>query len=128
MKYVFLTILLLVPLISSASENTLIRFTIKPNLCVLLDESDKCRDDITITWESRQAMNVCIFKLHHQQPLACWNDHTHGAYSIYFVTGSTTEFFLKEMTTENKLSRVLFDVIQNDKKYRRKRRSSWSFF
>lgn len=117
---------------SSASANLsvlpVIQFSIKPRLCVLNAGEKICRDKLAVKWLSPQARSLCLYQTDKIEPLRCWQDATQGEYQFELAASVSTDFQLRELHSNLSVSEQRFQVVYNDKKYRRARRNPWSFF
>lgn len=117
---------------SPTSTNTaalpLIQFSIKPRLCVLNAGEEVCRDELEVKWLSEQARSLCLYQTDKTEPLRCWQQATQGEYQFELTASASTDFQLRELHSDTSLSDQRFQVVHNDKKYRRARRNPWSFF
>jgi hypothetical protein len=116
--------------LSSASSASLplIQFSIKPRLCVLNAGEEMCRDELEVKWLSAQARSLCLYQTDKIDPLRCWQDATQGEYQFELTASASTDFQLRELNSSTSLSDQRFQVVYNEKKYRRARRNHWSFF
>jgi hypothetical protein len=110
------------------SSLPLIRFSIKPRLCVLNAGEEVCRDELEVKWESPVSRSLCLFQSDKQEPLRCWEDTRRGEYQFELTASASTDFQLREQESDQPLSDQRFQVVYNDKKFRRARRNPWSFF
>ncbi|MES2673223.1 MAG: DUF3019 domain-containing protein [Pseudomonadota bacterium] len=106
----------------------LIQFSIKPRLCVLAAGEEVCHDELTVKWSAVAARSLCLYQSDKEQPLRCWENATQGEYQFELTASVTTDFQLRENITQKPLSDQRFQVVYNDKKYRKERRNPWSFF
>lgn len=113
---------------AQSSSLPLIRFSIKPRLCVLNAGEEICRDELEVKWESPVSRSLCLFQSDKQQPLRCWENATRGEYQFELAASASTDFQLREQASDKPLSDQRFQVVYNDKKFRRARRNPWSFF
>lgn len=113
---------------ASASSLPLIQFSIKPRLCVLNAGEEVCRDELEVRWQAAQKRSLCLYQQDKTQPLRCWQNATRGEYQFELTASASTDFELRETETGTALSDQRFQVVYNDKKYRRARRNPWSFF
>lgn len=113
---------------ASSSSLPLIQFSIKPRLCVLNAGEEVCRDELEVKWLSAQARSLCLYQTDKVEPLRCWNDATAGEYQFELTASVSTDFQLRELDSDASLSDQRFQIVYNEKKYRRVRRNPWSFF
>ncbi len=111
-----------------AASLPLIEFSIRPNLCVLTAQDEVCRDELEISWSTPEPQDVCLYSDQDREPLRCWQDAHGGEYSLPVSTASDIHFFLRSAHSEDLLMAKDFEVVQDDRAYRRKRRNPWSFF
>lgn len=113
---------------ASSSSLPLIQFSIKPRLCVLNAGEEVCRDELQVKWQSAVARSLCLHQSDKTEPLRCWQQSTQGEYHFELTASASTDFELREIDTGTALSDQRFQVVYQDKKYRRARRNPWSFF
>lgn len=113
---------------ASSSSLPLIQFTIKPRLCVLNAGEEVCRDELEVKWLSAQARSLCLYQTDKAKPLRCWQGATQGEYQFELTASVSTDFQLRELDSNMSLSDQRFQVVYNEKKYRKARRNPWSFF
>jgi hypothetical protein len=113
---------------NQSSSLPLIQFSIKPRLCVLNAGEEVCRDELEVKWQSAQARSLCLYQSDKADPLRCWRDATAGEYQFELTASVSTDFQLRELDTNTSLSDQRFQVVYNEKKYRKARRNPWSFF
>lgn len=111
-----------------SSSLPLIQFSIKPRLCVLNAGEEVCRDELEVKWQSAQARSLCLYQSDKQEPLRCWREATAGEYQFELTASASTDFQLRELHTNTAVSDQRFQVVYNEKKYRKARRNPWSFF
>ena len=113
---------------TNSSALPLIQFSIKPRLCVLNAGEEVCRDELEVKWLSAQARSLCLHQSDKTEPLRCWENATQGEYQFELTASVSTDFQLRETHSDTALSDQRFQVVYNDKKYRKARRNPWSFF
>jgi hypothetical protein len=111
-----------------SSALPLIQFSIKPRLCVLNAGEEVCRDELEVKWLSAQARSLCLYQTDKVEPLRCWQEATQGEYQFELTASVSTDFQLRELDSGTSLSDQRFQVVYNEKKYRKARRNPWSFF
>lgn len=113
-----------------APEKTLplIQFSIKPRLCVLTEKDDVCHDRLEVNWSAAEPRSLCLYQSEKPEPLRCWENAIAGEYQFELTASVSTDFQLREHKTHKAVSDQRFQVVFNDKKYRRQRRNPWSFF
>lgn len=105
-----------------------VELSIRPNLCVLSAQEDVCRDTLEISWASPKARDLCLHSDQRDTPLRCWRQALSGEYSLAVNTSSSILFYLRSEHSPDLLAAGNFEVMQDHKTYRRKRRNPWSFF
>lgn len=113
---------------TSSAVLPLIQFSIKPRLCVLNAGEEVCRDELEVNWQSAQMRSLCLYQTDKTEPLHCWQNATEGDYQFELMVSVTTDFQLREKGSDKMLSDQRFQVVHNEKKYRKARRNPWSFF
>lgn len=122
--------LLLAPTVSTADEESLpaIHFSIKPRICVLADGEQACEDLLEIHWSSPEARSLCLYQDGQPLPLECWTKAHSGRFEFQLTASSSTNFHLRTQDSEQTLGREVFEVVHQQKQYRKQRRNPWSFF
>lgn len=105
-----------------------IQFSLKPRLCVLTSNDEVCRDELEVQWASEQRRSLCLYQSGQSLPLRCWVDEKQGVYQFTITASTTTDFHLRESDAGQALGSEAFEVVYDQKKYRRQRRNPWSFF
>lgn len=106
----------------------MIQFSIKPRLCVLTKEEEVCRDELEIRWVSEEVRSLCLYQSEEAHILRCWENETEGSYQFQITATASINFYLRESEAGLPLSREVFEVVHNQKSYRKQRRNPWSFF
>lgn len=119
----------LTPVVGYAAEDLpAIHFSLKPRLCVLADGEEQCQDQLEIMWSSEQARSLCLYQNDQPMPLHCWSNTTRGEYRFVITTNASTDFQLREDDSDTALGREQFEVVHQQKRYRKSRRNPWNFF
>jgi len=105
-----------------------INMTLRPRLCVMAQGETLCKDEIHIHWESPLNLSLCLYSAEQYTPLECWQNAAGGEYRTWLETAHDIEFTLKAVADSRVLARQAFEVVRDDRRYRRKRRNPWSFF
>lgn len=105
-----------------------ITFSVRPRLCVLAQGETLCKDEIEVRWQAPMERSLCLYSGEELEPLDCWQNATWGEYRTVLATGSDIQFSLKEVADSEILASQAFEVVQDNRSYRRKRRNPWSFF
>ena len=111
-----------------ASELPNITFSIKPKLCILSKEQERCDDELQIKWQAAEPLSLCLFRSHESEPLHCWKNELAGRYVTAISTNEDVEFELRDDAVQELLVTSVFEVVQDNDQYRRRRRNPWSFF
>ncbi len=101
---------------------------VKPKLCVLSSEEETCQDTLEILWAAQARKSVCLFQNNKTLPLRCWENESKGRHAVEIKTGEDIEFQLREIEDKKLVVAELFEVVQDQQQFRRKRRNPWSFF
>lgn len=121
--------MLMIPGVSYAKETLpAIHFSLKPRLCVLTDGEEHCRDQLEIQWSSEHNRSLCLYQNEQPMPLHCWSNQRRGEYRFLITTNASTDFQLREDDSEQALGREIFEVVHQQKRYRKARRNPWNFF
>lgn len=125
-----LAVLLTTSVYANEDEEVLpaIHFSIKPRLCVLAGGEEVCRDELEVHWVSERQQSLCLYQDGQSMPLQCWLEAKKGFYRFTLTASSSTDFLLRSDNSDKALGREVFEVVYQQKKYRRQRRNPWSFF
>ncbi len=94
---------------------------------MLTEDEDACYDELEVRWSAPEKMSLCLFQTDLDQPLRCWSDASGGEHKFIVSATRDVTFQLRERN-QNTLVSEAFEVIHDQKKYRRQRRNPWSFF
>jgi hypothetical protein len=103
-------------------------FSVKPKLCVLAESEEHCASKIEFRWRSDELRSVCLFQDNKRLPLRCWEAELAGSHVVDVLTEENIDYELREIDGDTLLLAESFEVIQNQKKFRKRRRNPWSFF
>lgn len=106
----------------------MIQFSIKPRLCVLSEGESLCRDELEIKWESPAPRSLCLYRSDQASALECWENKHIGEHRVSVSAANNIDFQLKHMEDQDLLVTEAFEVVQDNSKFRRRRRNAWSFF
>ncbi len=122
-------VLFMSPSICLAEEDLpAIHFSLKPRLCVLAEGEEICRDQLDVRWSSEQKRSLCLYQDDEPMPLQCWSDATSGEFQFTLTASNSTNFQLRAANSEQALGQEMFEVVYQQKKYRKQRRNPWTFF
>lgn len=103
-------------------------FSIKPNICILADNEKSCTDTLKIKWQTSEKKSLCLYQRVSNKKIHCWQKNDKGRYELFIETNKSLYFDLYDMDNTKIFMSSIFEVINDQKKYRRKRRNPWSFF
>lgn len=115
------------PYVAQAAELPALQFSLKPRLCVLTEDEDACYDQLEVRWSAQQNMSLCLYQSDIDKPLQCWENASEGQHKFILSATRNVTFQLRENNHTTLVSEA-FEVIHDQKKYRRQRRNPWSFF
>ena len=81
-----------------------------------------------ITWQSQEAMSLCLYQKRYKNPLACWQKAKTGQHMMALDTQKSLAFLLKATQQDTVLASETFEVVHDQKQFRRARRNAWAFF
>lgn len=110
------------------SDTDKTQLTLKPKLCVLTEKEKMCSDQLKIHWSTGAVQSLCLYRSDQKKYLKCWQKQNQGAYDYLIHTKDSITFDLRKTDESIPLVSTTFQVIRDQKKYRRKRRNPWSFF
>lgn len=105
-----------------------IQFSIKPRLCVLTSTEDVCRDELEVKWSAEETRSLCLYQSAAPLPLHCWENVTQGEHQFSIAASTSIDFHLREDEHAQALGSEVFEVVYDQKKFRKQRRNPWSFF
>ena len=105
-----------------------VEFAIKPNLCILSEGERLCQDTLLIKWNSDTPRNLCLYQNNKRLPLRCWEGETRGEHYVEISVSQNVDFQLREIGEKDLVAKSEFQVLQDNTKYRHRRRNAWSFF
>lgn len=105
-----------------------IQFSIKPRLCVLSEGEEVCHDELEIKWISKDQRTLCLYQSDTGNELRCWDKTFSGVHYVEVVASKNIDFYLKENANAKPVITEVFEVVQDNTKYRRRRRNGWNFF
>lgn len=106
----------------------MVQFSIKPRHCVLSEGEEVCRDELEIKWTSRFRRSLCLYRGDTQQAMQCWENKFSGTHHLEISASQNVDFQLRESENEALLVTEAFEVVQDNSKFRRRRKNAWSFF
>jgi len=115
------------PYAAQSAELPALQFSLKPRLCVLTEAEDSCYDQLDVRWSAAQKMSLCLYQSDIDKPLQCWENASEGQHKFILSATRNVTFQLREHNHVTLVSEA-FEVIHDQKKYRRQRRNPWSFF
>ena len=116
-----------IPYAAQTAELPALQFSLKPRLCVLTEDEDTCYDQLEVHWSAQQSMSLCLYQSDIDKPLQCWQNASEGQHKFIISATRNVTFQLRENHHTTLVSEA-FEVIHDQKKYRRQRRNPWSFF
>lgn len=87
-----------------------------------------CEDELEISWASEVPRSLCLYQSDKRLPLRCWEDELRGEHRFSLAAANNVEFSLREIGEELLLVSREFEVVQDNRQFRRRRRNPWSFF
>ncbi len=110
-----------------AGQMPAIEFSLSPRICVLTKADEACYDELKVHWQAKEQLSICLYRSDFEKPLNCWVDASSGSYRFVLSTTENVNFHLREINRGVEVSEA-FEVIHDNKQYRRQRRNPWSFF
>ena len=114
--------------VSAKEEIPVIQFSIKPRLCVLSEGEEVCHDELEIKWIAEEQRTLCLYQSGSGEQLRCWDNTFSGVHYVEVTVSENVDFFLKENPEGQPVISEVFEVVQDNTKYRRRRRNAWNFF
>lgn len=105
-----------------------VELSVKPRLCILGRKESSCHSELDIWWRLDKPLVLCLFEQELSDPLRCWHDELSGQYRHPVATDHSLAFELRQKRDNRVLISEIFEVIQEQARYRRQRRKPWNFF
>ena len=103
-----------------------VQFTIKPRLCILAQGETECNDELQMHWRTGDPVSICIAESLQDEPLHCWENVSEGHFA-YMVSAVESKLF-QLRSSSGVIAEQTFEIVHDDKRYRRSRKNPWSFF
>ncbi len=95
---------------------------------MLAENEPHCEDRLEIFWSAPSERALCLYQSNKRLPLRCWEGEREGRHSVAITTAEDIDFQLREIQDERLLVSQAFEVMHEQKSYRKRRRNAWNFF
>jgi len=111
------------PIVTLTSD---IAFTAKPANCVALHQGRKCYATVSLSWQTSQAGNYCLYQKAGNKMMKCWVNSRESQFKFEFESSGKLEYQLIAIKQNKVLAETFIDVSWVHKASPRKRR--WRLF
>lgn len=95
---------------------------------MLSEGEEVCQDELEIKWMAQEQSTLCLYQSDTGHELRCWDKVFSGVHYVEVHASENIQFFLKERASASPVVSEDFEVVQDNTKYRRRRRNAWNFF
>jgi len=113
--------------IYAEQNDVVLTLEVDPEQCVSIVQGDDCYVDVKVTWQSKQALDYCLFTSQQSESLQCWNNQTQGQLSKEFVSNENITFYLKRHPSKKIVAEEVLEMAWVYKKNGRSH-ASWRMF
>jgi hypothetical protein len=111
----------------SSSEHN-IQLELSPRICTLAANDRQCETRVSAKWLSSHEESLCLVILDRPEIKQCWENYSHGIYSIELVFAVDLVFQLRDLPLRQVLASETLRVIREALHFRHRRRQPWNVF
>lgn len=105
-----------------------IQLDLSPRVCTLTANDRQCDVTVHASWHAERNESLCLVIVERPDVKRCWENYTHGVYSIALTFADDLIFQLRDLPLQNVLASATLRVIREVLRYRHKRREPWNIF
>jgi hypothetical protein len=116
------------PTIADVTSNQNIQLELRPRICTLAANDQRCETRVSAKWLSDHEESLCLVILDRPEIKQCWENYSHGTYSIELAFVDDLVFQLRDPQLRQVLASETLRVIHEALHYRHRRRQPWNIF
>lgn len=89
------------PLVWAADEPPVARLVAEPSGCVALRQGQTCYQQVSFSWQQASKGSYCLYEKNTTTQLACWQNVSHGRFTLDFQSPNSKIFELRGMNSDN---------------------------
>lgn len=124
-KWLLIFIISLSPQIQADGEQSALKIT--PNRCISLHQGQVCYQRATLSWQTLDIADYCLFQAREDKPLKCWTAASSGVFETDFQSTEPVRYYLFKVGEDTPLASSGISVSWVYKSSKRQRRS-WRLF
>jgi hypothetical protein len=125
--YALVFVVLCITGISDVFAENLTNVKANPERCVALNEGQVCFQNVTLSWQTDQIADYCLFEEGSDDAIHCWQNTNQGQIKIDFESSTTKQYNLTLKKLGKSLASTFVEVTWVYSK-KKKRRTSWRLF
>ncbi len=123
MRRLLLLALLLPGLVGAdTGDDSAMRLTVKPLLCIIDNRTPSCDMAFLVVWQSGASGYYCLFSDFDDAPVRCWNDDRTGSLNDEREVRRDFSYWMTGAEADSRLAQVTVEVLRMDSDDRRRRR------
>jgi hypothetical protein len=112
----------------SESVDNPILLELKPRVCTMTTEEERCVATIRAHWKSSRNESLCLVIVGRPDIKRCWENFSNGRYNIELEFADDLTVQLRDLSLEKVLASAAITVIREAMQLRRKRKQPWNLF
>jgi hypothetical protein len=116
------------PTIAGVASKQNIQLELRPRICTLAANDQHCETLVSAKWLSDHEESLCLVILDRPEFKQCWENYSHGTYSIELTFVDDLVFQLRDPQLRQVLASETLRVIREALHYRHRRRQPWNIF
>jgi Protein of unknown function (DUF3019) len=105
-----------------------IHLELSPRICTLTGQDKECQTEVHARWSAPHEESLCLVIVDRPEVKHCWEQYSHGTYSIQLTFVDDLIFQLRDPGLQNILASEVLRVIREALHYRHRRREPWNIF
>ena len=108
------------------SPDNPITLELKPRICTMTTEEDRCATTVRAHWQSSRNESLCLVIVGRPDIKRCWENFSKGRYNIELEFTEDLTVQLRDLSLEKVLASAAITVIREAIQLRRKRKQPWN--
>jgi hypothetical protein len=117
-----------VPANAAAAEEPAIELKVRPRVCTLSVDEERCETIVRAHWRAARDESLCLVIAGRADVKRCWESFSEGRYSIELAFAESLTVELRDVSLERVLASQAITVIREALQLRRKRKQPWNLF